>query len=248
MDLPNTKPEGTEQRKRLFQTQDSRVVSNFALQTTLPGPPGLKLLRTFCQGSPQLRRPCPPMGRPWSWVDTNGRQPRTEGTRRVFLLPWPMAMRLKGLFVKRSFSNFSTPVSLRADKNEPRVLGGLGQLHFPKCPVAERARSLGQRAALRVSDTSLLFCCCLCLRKSFQRKCSMNRDDGFFGFHFITKAVRFVTCWWSEPPKMVSMINSSHSYPKCHCYHINLIVCNKSNKIRANSGFLEAATWSKLGG
>lgn len=89
--LPNTKPEGTEQRDRLFQTQDSRVVSNFALQTTLPGPPGLKLLRTFCQGSPQLRRPCPPMGRPRSWVDTSGRQPRTEGTRSVFLLhdQWP---------------------------------------------------------------------------------------------------------------------------------------------------------------
>lgn len=149
-----------------------------------------------------------------------------------------MAMRLKGLFVKRSFSNFSTSVSLGTDKNEPRALGGLGQLRFPNRPAAERARSLGQTAALRVANTSLLFCCCLSLRK-VQRKGSMNEGNRFFGSCFITKAVHFVTCRRTESPKIVSMIISSHSYPKC--LRINLIVCDKRNKIRANSDFLKAA-------
>jgi hypothetical protein len=38
-----------------------------------------------------------------------------------------MAMRLKGVFVKQNFSNFSTTVSLRATKNEYSILGALGK-------------------------------------------------------------------------------------------------------------------------
>ena len=38
-----------------------------------------------------------------------------------------MAMRLKGVFVKQNFSNFSTTVSLRATKNEYSILGASGR-------------------------------------------------------------------------------------------------------------------------
>lgn len=38
-----------------------------------------------------------------------------------------MAMRLKGVFVKQNFSNFSTTVSLRATKNEYSILGASGK-------------------------------------------------------------------------------------------------------------------------
>ena len=38
-----------------------------------------------------------------------------------------MAMRLKGVFVKQNFSNFSTTVSLRTAKNEYSILGASGR-------------------------------------------------------------------------------------------------------------------------
>lgn len=38
-----------------------------------------------------------------------------------------MAMRLKGVFVKQNFSNFSTTVSLRTAKNKYSILGASGK-------------------------------------------------------------------------------------------------------------------------
>lgn len=78
-----------------FQPQKSRVVPDLASKTTPHGPPWLKAQGRFCQGHPQLQRPCPPQGRPRSWAGGNGRQPRTEGTARIFLFndQWPRGSR-----------------------------------------------------------------------------------------------------------------------------------------------------------
>lgn len=118
--------------------------------------------------------------------------------RECFPTPWSMAMRLKGLFVKR---NFSTSVSLGADRNEPRALGPLGQLRFPKRPVAERARSLGQTVALRVSDTSLLFCCCLCLRKQFSKEMFHEQRWRILWFLFYHQSCTFCHLPMNWAPK-----------------------------------------------
>lgn len=63
----------------------------FSLENHIIWAPGVKLQGTFGQGNPQLQRPCPSAGRPRSWAESNGRQPRTEGAGWTFLLndQWP---------------------------------------------------------------------------------------------------------------------------------------------------------------